>query len=346
MADWKGIVKKGWHPEKEGTTLKGQVKGLVGRGDSSSSQSSSSRSAAPISTLRDPSTFAPPPKRGASPASPQYSGSATSQQQTAEPQAEHRPYKVDTTGLSTSHLPPPPPRRDSPDRQQPLAPPPYSAAKPSGPPSLPPRLPPRGGNASPTQTQSTGDGSHRPGAGDGYLNQGAVNRLGAAGLSVPGLGIGKTSTSATAPPPRSPTAGASPTPQQGSTTWAEKRAAVETASSLRKDSSTWSPAEVRAADTAACELRQKYGGKVAEGMLAAGGLRQERFVGGSERGTSSTTPMSTYAASPAPQIADVVAKKKPMPPPPPPPKKKHLAGAASDGDVPPPVPVATKPSFN
>lgn len=25
MTDWKGIVKHGWHPEKEGTSLKGQV---------------------------------------------------------------------------------------------------------------------------------------------------------------------------------------------------------------------------------------------------------------------------------------------------------------------------------
>lgn len=28
MSDWKGILKSGWHPEKEGTTLKGQVVSL------------------------------------------------------------------------------------------------------------------------------------------------------------------------------------------------------------------------------------------------------------------------------------------------------------------------------
>lgn len=31
--NYKDILKKGWHPEKEGTSLKGQIKGLVGRGD-------------------------------------------------------------------------------------------------------------------------------------------------------------------------------------------------------------------------------------------------------------------------------------------------------------------------
>lgn len=25
MSDWKGIVKKGWHPEKPGTTFKSQM---------------------------------------------------------------------------------------------------------------------------------------------------------------------------------------------------------------------------------------------------------------------------------------------------------------------------------
>ncbi|XXH05122.1 hypothetical protein Hte_011546 [Hypoxylon texense] len=371
MTDWKGIVKKGWHPEKEGTSLRGQVKGLIGRGDNSSSQSSSEHTAAPISTLRDPSSFGPPPKRVGyttpSAASPQNTGSATPQQyqthqqqphteqtygvqQTEEPAVESRPYRVDTTGLSTSHLPPPPVRRDSPERRDqaaPPPPPPYSM-KPSGPPSLPPRLPPRSGNASPAQIQaqaqspaaSTTEGSQ---PGGGYLNQGAINRLGAAGISVPGLGIGTTPTPPP-PPSRSPA-----TTTQG-TTWAEKQAALKTASSFHKDPSSVSLADARAAAGTARSFQQRHGDQVASGLKTADGISQRYGGGGSGgqhgsggaggnggwRGTSTSTPIE--------QIAGIAGKKKPAPPPPA--KKPQLSGAVNDGGAPPPVPLATRPNFN
>ncbi|OTA98923.1 hypothetical protein M426DRAFT_97560 [Hypoxylon sp. CI-4A] len=376
MTDWKGIVKNGWHPEKEGTSIRGQVKGLVSRGDKSPSHSSANHTAAPISTLRDPSSFGPPPKRvGAgspSPISstPQYqspTGQTSSEQQQQyqqpqEPTAESRPYQVNTTGLSTSHLPPPPVRRGSPEKGS-FAPPPYAPVKPSGPPSLPPRLPPRSGNASPVRTESpVSNGGSQP----GYINQGAVSRLGAAGISVPGLGIG----GKTPPPPpaRSPTTTSStgglstkpsngqlnelqsrfsrlgtsssrqePTaaPTQG-TTWAEKQSAFKTVSSFRKDPSSVSFADAKAAAKTTHNFQQRHGDQVASGLQTANSLNQ-RYGGGENNGQGTS-------ASPMGQITSVIGKKKP--PPPPPSKKPQLSGASNGGAAPPPVPLSTRPKFN
>lgn len=238
--------------------------------------------------------------------------------------------------------------------------------KPNGPPSLPPRLPPRSGNASPAQAQSpVSTGGSQPA---GYLNQGAISRLGAAGISVPGLGIGKTPP---APPPRSPTTTASPiggglstpkasngqinelqsrfsrlgatasTPNQGQpaaaaqgTTWAEKQAALRTASSFRKDPSSVSFADAKAAAGTARSFQQRHGDQVASGLKTADGISQ-RFGSGGGGG----------ASSPMEQIAGIAGGKK-KPAPPPPAKKPQLSGAVNDGGAPPPVPMATRPSFN
>ncbi|KAI0382862.1 hypothetical protein F5Y04DRAFT_44850 [Hypomontagnella monticulosa] len=345
MPDFKGMVKN-----HESGQIRGKVKGLVGRGDKSSARPTDTRSAAPISSLRDPSSFGPPPRHvaiggGASPVAPSpgvrnyepatqlyqpqagqtYASHQQVQQQPEEVPAEPvepRPYRVNTTGLSTSHLPPPPLRRDSPGTaNQSSAPPPYSPVRPGGPPSLPPRLPPRSGQASPAQAQSPispGSGSQSP----GYFNQGAIDRLGAAGVSVPGLGIG-------GPP-------AAPPPAQG-TTWAEKQAALNTAASFRKDPSSVSVADARAAAGTAYSFQQRHGEQVASGLRTANGLGQ-RFSGASDSGQSSPT-----ASSPMGQIAAVIGKKKP---PPPPAKKPQLSGsAATEGGAPPPVPSTTRPKF-
>ncbi|KAI1143914.1 hypothetical protein F5Y05DRAFT_407312 [Hypoxylon sp. FL0543] len=374
MTDWKDIVKHGWHPEKEGTSLKGQVKSLVGRGDKSSSHSSSNHSAAPISALRDPSSFGPPPKRVGtqspasvtSPYQPPTGLSPNVQQHTEAVPVEPKPFRVDTTGLSTTHLPPPPVRRDSPDKRE-QAPPPYSSAKTAGPPSLPPRLPPRSGNASPAQAQSpVSTGGGQP---SGYLNQGAIDRLGAAGISVPGFGIG----GKTPPPPpaRSPTTTSSPStglppkpsngqinelqsrfsrlgatssrqdtataPAQG-TTWAEKQAALKTASSFRKDPSSVSLAEVKTAAGTAHNFHQRHGDQVTSGLKTANGLSQ-RFDNVEANSPGTAVPPT----SPTGQIAGIIGKKKP--PPPPPAKKPQLSEAGNQGNSPPPVPLATRPKF-
>ncbi|KAI1457240.1 hypothetical protein F4805DRAFT_429398 [Annulohypoxylon moriforme] len=383
MTDWKGIVKNGWHPEKEGTSLKGQMKGLIGRGDNSSSHASNSHSATPITSLRDPSSFGPPPKHvgsGAhSPASatPQHqphTDQTYGVQQTSESPVEAKAYRVDTTGLSTSHLPPPPGRKDSPL----AAPPSLAKPKPSAPPSLPPRLPPRSGNTSPVQTQSPAStGRQSP----GYLNQGAINRLSAAGISVPGLGIG--GKAAPPPPPNrsssnSPSAGSSPTKTSGGrfsglqnrfsrfggsspkpepaaeteaapspavptkgTTWAEKQAALKTAANFRNNPKSVSFSDAKAAASTAHNFQQRHGDQVASGMKTANGLGQRfgMFENSEQNGQRAS-------ASSMGQISVVAGKK---PPPPPPTKKKPQLPPPShetSAPAPPPIPIGTRPRFN
>ncbi|KAI1090852.1 hypothetical protein F5B19DRAFT_297950 [Rostrohypoxylon terebratum] len=361
MTDWKGIVKNGWHPEKEGTSLKDQVKGLIGKGDSPTSHAPSSHSAMPITSLRDPSSFGPPPKhigsgsRNPTSATPQHQPHAEQVHgvhQTEEPHVEAKPYQVNTTGLSTSHLPPPPPS---------------SKPKPSGPPSLPPRLPARNGDTPPVQTQNpTSTGRQTP----GFLNQGAISRLSAAGISVPGLGIGGKAP----PPPPSRSSSNSPSPTKTSnsrlseqlnrfsrfgssspklepkassptvptkgTSWAEKQAALKTAASFRKDPTSVSFAEAKAAAKTAHNFQQRHGEQVASGVSTANKLGQ-RF------GLLETNGQGGQGGSSSPmgQIS-VIAGKKP-PPPPPSKKKPQLPAANHEGSAPapPPIPIGTRPRY-
>ncbi|KAI1176274.1 hypothetical protein F4777DRAFT_276937 [Nemania sp. FL0916] len=323
---WKDVVKNGWHPEKNGTSLRNQVKGLVGRGETPSDREA--HIAAPISSLRDPSSFGPPPKHvaaygpTASPSSPRVAtpvaagrtqspaqpySSSSQQQQPAyvdeAPPAEPKPYRTDTTGLSTSHLPPPPARHNGADRRTTTparSPVPAPAAqipattKPRVPPSLPPRLPPRSGNSTPSPTLAGGQAVNL-----GHLNQGAVNRLGAAGISVPGLGIG--GGGSTPPPP--PAARPSP-PLAGSPTKAPDHGHLS-------------------------ELQARFAR-----MGASSGFQAN----------SNGTTVGDAQQPPATQVPSVLGKKKP--PPPPIPKKQGLSVARESVDTPPPIPLATRPKFD
>ncbi|KAI0016669.1 hypothetical protein F4780DRAFT_758246 [Xylariomycetidae sp. FL0641] len=358
--DWKGIVKNGWHPEKEGTTLKSQVKGLVNRGGTSSSSSSPSHTPTPITSLRDPSTFAPPPKHvgyagntAAASNALTYSPSASSpsvdaystQQEGVQPEAPTepprppKPWQRDTTGLSTAHLPPPPVRRPGTatgdgDGDGEAPPPPYTAVQSKGPPpKLPPRLPPRAPPAAVTTTTTTTTTvagtttTSAPTTRPSYLSQ-ATSRLSAAGISVPSLGIGGGNSSCSAakaapppPPPRSPLPAPTPAPTTG-TTWAQKQAALKTAADLRRDPSSVSFADARAAAGTANNFRQRHGDQVQAGVSAAGKLQG---------------------------IAAGAGLKK-APPPPPPAKSRRVVEAVQGGGAgageeppPPPVPLATRP---
>lgn len=306
---------------------------------------------------------------------------------------EPRPYQVNTTGLSTDNLPKPPGRRDGADGR---GPPSYNDAtrtttgQKALPPSLPPRLPPRG---------TSGEGEKN----NGGLNEGAMTRLGAAGVSVPALGIGRgaAASNASSPSPPPPAARASPssgagsgkwgaqvnelqgrfskmktssqpaaaqeTPSEG-TTWAQKQAALKTASSFQKDPSSVSFADAKAAAGTANNFRQRHGEQVAAGAKAANSFNQKygiadkvgAYAASHNSQTSPSKPSPpplpgpgqayTGVASNAPEAAaqGVVGKKKP--PPPPPKKKPGLAAAAnsssaSQGDDPPPVPMSTRPQF-
>ncbi|KAI1430851.1 hypothetical protein GGR50DRAFT_690176 [Xylaria sp. CBS 124048] len=312
---WKDTVKSGWQYGKEGSSsLRNQVKGLVNRGDNAPKRDN--HIAAPRSSLRDPSSFGPPPKHIAArapvaprPASSQATATATASatapvkstvevsyhaqqtQHAVEQLAAPTPYRVDTTGLSTSHLPPPPARLPAhlPLPNSTAIAQAKTTAKSRIPPSLPPRLPPRTENNTQSPVSTIAQAANQ-----GSLNQEAINNLGAAGISVPGLGIG---------------GGKTPLPQPAPRT----RPAPHLAGSPTQTSSY---------------------GQIDE--------LQSRFarMGASSSHGSDGGIMDNAQGHPA---RSVLGKKKP--PPPPIPKKPVASRRGENTDSPPPVPLATRPKF-
>ncbi|KAJ4392177.1 hypothetical protein N0V93_005802 [Gnomoniopsis smithogilvyi] len=316
MDKLKEIKKGGWHPAESGEKGTFGIRNKVGSVLGREPAAHSSRDPTPISSLRDPSTFAPPPKRILPPPGQAALTQHGHEEAVEEPQPPPRPYRADTTGLSTSNLPPPPRRADgaSPvhDGGGP-PPPPYTrstvgaSAKPP-PPSLPPRLPPRQNTASPV--------AEAPSRQAGFLNQGAMDRLGAAGVSVPGLGISANNGRQPLPPPSlgrsspkppssvgsgmselqsrfgkfgvgggsspgSTTGGtASPPPPAQGTTWAQKQAALKTMSDFKKNPSSVSLSDAKSAASTANNFRQRHGEQVASGVKTANGLDQKYGVSG------------------------------------------------------------------
>lgn len=318
-----------------------------------------------MSSLRDPASFGPPPQRHATGSSAGIAPQPTSRpsptssfaspshpSQTAhaaeEAPAPPKPYRVDTTGLSTAHLPPPPVRRDGTGSLT-SPPPPYTPAVKPAPPSLPPRLPPRANAGSPTPPTRIESPT-----GPGLLNQGAINRLGAAGISVPGLGIGSSNPSQTTPAAgttapqvselqsRFSRLGASSpsTPEQG-TTLGQKRAALQTAAAFQQNPGSVSASDARAAASTVNNFRQRHGDQVAAGLRGASNLH-DKYGGhisqhdGGIDGVGEGRGATSAVALPA--------KKKP---PPPPPKKPMSLNSRDGGDdaPPPPIPLASRPQF-
>ncbi|KAJ5746969.1 uncharacterized protein N7511_008665 [Penicillium nucicola] len=226
MSGFRNVMKDGWHPKgKEGRKeswrgdFKGinQVAGWMGKGRDPESESSEHVSQ-PLSSLKDPSSFGPPPKHinyhgaaavpnqttpdtrgiGAPLSQDQINAQHAHQKQAAQAAQEEEeeaqrpppppvPYRVNTTGLSTDNLPPPPVRRtDSPASSTTS-----SISKPKAPPKPPPRLPAR--NGSPASQSSDPPPVYSPAQqplSHDYINQDATSRLANAGVSVPGFGIG------------------------------------------------------------------------------------------------------------------------------------------------------------
>ncbi|EKG12447.1 hypothetical protein MPH_10403 [Macrophomina phaseolina MS6] len=403
------IAKGGWHPEKNSKPsysqepgLKDKAKGILGRGNKDPYEEQRNHQSRPLSSLKDPASFAPPPKHqayygnGASASGP--SGTATpanaglgapltqtqvqhsqqrqiaaahAAQEEEEPRPPPGPYRVDTTGLSTAHLPKPPVRRpgqETPEASSPVRTTPALPPAPSQKPRLPPRLPPRQNShpdlhappPPPTYQESVQTPSANPS--QGILNQGAINRLGNAGVNVAGFGIGRTASPPvparnTATPP-TPARTASPAQSSqlgelqsrfsrmstgssqpaaspgGGTTFAQKQAAFNTAKNFHKDPSSVSFSDMRSAASTANNFRERHGEQVAAGVKTANGLNQKYGVMDRVNSVASGSGVAS-AASPPP---GPVGKK---PPPPPPPKKKQLTepGAPS----PPPIPLASKP---
>ncbi|KAG5931521.1 hypothetical protein E4U53_001723 [Claviceps sorghi] len=398
MSGFKEVMKNGWHPEKSGTTLRGSVSGLMGRNKDSPSPSSN-HVARPLSDLKDPASFAPPPRRtgpGLAPAaSPSLSAKRsvlsspsnyknsggdrashpTASQEEVHSQRPSPPYRANTTGLSTQHLPRPPVRRDRADDTSPS-----SDSETAGrtaaskatlaPPSLPPRLPPRRAPSSPGGEEK----------GQSLLNGASINSLGAAGVSAPALGIGggraaTPGSQVSSPPPAasvtgpgkwgshvndlqgrfakmkspSPATSAEEPPSQG-TTWAQKQAALKTASNFHKDPSSVSFSDAKAAAATANNFRQRHGEQVASGAKTANSLNQKYGlmdkVSSAYTGTENPHPQLEAASS---ALSGVAGKKKPPPPPPPAKKKPGLANPAlaahQERPSPPPVPLSTRPAF-
>ncbi|OKL56031.1 hypothetical protein UA08_08716 [Talaromyces atroroseus] len=216
MSGFRGVMKEGWHPKgKQGGKeswrgdFKGinQVAGWVGKGRDPNAEERSEHVSRPLSSLKDPSSFGPPPKRvgagapaGVSPRAtpgpprrglgaplapeemPQRPDEPEEQEDeaAAAPAPPPLPYRVNRTGISTEGLPPPPVRRtDSPID---------STASSQSRPNLPPRLPARNMTSNspspPPPPYSETDSSIQ-------MNQDSVSRLQNAGVSVPELGIGR-----------------------------------------------------------------------------------------------------------------------------------------------------------
>ncbi|RMZ85864.1 hypothetical protein DV737_g448, partial [Chaetothyriales sp. CBS 132003] len=267
MSDFRNVMKGGWHPKgKEGGKeswrgdFKGinQVAGWMGKGRNANDAAASNHISRPLTSLKDPALFGPPPKNvnyhgGAAlpnEITPSRSGlgAPLSQAQIEAAQAHTPyatsqdeeetirpgppvPYRSDRTGLQTSHLPPPPVHAAI------AHPSPEEVSQPARPkPGLPPRLPARQNStglstpASPTppayDTVVPQPRQSSPsGPANGILNASAINRLGNAGVSVPAFGIGKSPTPANAPfnpgtsePSRSPQP---PPPARSASTFSE-----------------------------------------------------------------------------------------------------------------------------
>ncbi|KAF5136563.1 hypothetical protein E5D57_000330 [Metarhizium anisopliae] len=331
MSQFKDIMKKGWHPEKSGTGIRGSVSGLMGRNKDNKDDSSLNHVARPLTDLKDPASFAPPPRRTGSGLAPAPSPVSTKRNVVAAPSkyADPRarpaelPPRSTGSGVESGEASP---TRDAADRR---SPPSYDEAT-SGavvskapPRSLPPRLPPRG---------AAGGGEK-----SGHLNEGAVSRLGAAGVSVPALGIGRGgaahSTSPSPPPASSraspsaeasgagkwgaqvnqlqgrfgkmatPSAASSAQEQQPSqgTSWAQKQAAFKTASAFQKDPSSVSFSDAKAAASTANNFRQRHGEQVAAGAKAANKFSQKYGIAdklGAYAGSQSTQPTQNKSEPP------------------------------------------------
>jgi hypothetical protein len=383
----------------------------------SGSSGGSAHISRPLATLKNPTSFGPPPKnvnfhggaalpneitpdrRGlGAPLSKAQAESAeravhsrepTEAEETAEPARPPVPYRANRTGLKTDHLPPPPIHRaieGDGELEHDLG----TALGPSkSKPSLPPRLPPRSNSSnlsspvssspSPLTYDSVVDEPKR--VTNTYMNQEAVSRLGKAGISVPGFGIGpsdRTSPKHPAQSPASPglqfnevqsqfsrmnksstspSASSPPAPSQG-TTLAQKQAAIKTAQSFHKDPASVSLTDAQTAASTANNFRERHQEQISAGAQKANTWNKKYNITGRMNSfleQQSTPPqqqqqqqIDNQQVVPPPTALtatpDLSSRKAP---PPPPPKKPSsmLRQTMGSGLAPPPVPLGTKPSF-
>ena len=390
MSGFSKVMKEGWHPKsKDGkeeswrndfkginqvvswppwpplgsATNSAPQAGWMGKGKEPSPDRSKHVSA-PLSSLKDPASFAPPPKNvnyygsAALPKDPptrqgsglsshdQYqqdvyrqSNAVTEEQPAQKPKPPPVPYRVDTSGLSTSNLPPPPVRRlDSPSTASP------GTSKPK--PQLPPRLPPRNDSPSSDDAPPPAYTPTAPSPSQGYINQDATARLGNAGVSVPALGIGEAQERS-----GSQTSTGSSAINQLQSRFSQMR------TDLGSPSSAPSPARAPRPDAEAVPaastpgFRGRHADKIDFGKQKLGGVtsRINTFVEdrkfSAEANKRIPRPPTSATASPSSPTVEAQAQRKKAPPPPPPKRTEIRAAPAGESSSPgpPPVPVNTKP---
>lgn len=149
----------------------------MGKGKTSEAQAAREHISRPLASLKDPSSFGPPPKNvnyhggaalpdeitphrsgiGAPLTQSQISGAnraaqsvqVEEEEEATKPPPPSLPYRADRTGLRTDNLPPPPVHRDLNKSAAAPAPPPTRSPAPGSQPRLPPRLPSRQNTLSP-----------------------------------------------------------------------------------------------------------------------------------------------------------------------------------------------------
>lgn len=177
--------------------------GWMGKGKDNSKDDRAEHVSRPLASLKDPSSFGPPPRRGdaRTPSTTTATGIAPpprglgaalpSEAIVREPEQPEEdtgppppplPYRANRTGIDPTSLPPPPVRRT----ESPVNRPPTSNTQPRPQPTLPPRLPSRN-TASPSPPPPPYSEAEQT----IQMNQGAMSRLEQAGVSVPALGIGR-----------------------------------------------------------------------------------------------------------------------------------------------------------
>ena len=346
---------------------------MLGKSKDPNATTTATHTARPISSLKDPSSFGPPPKHTAyysssgsgSPVKPTSSDSEglgapiklkeePKEEETSKPAPPPIPYRANTTGLSTDTLPKPPVRRVdlTASPTQPSFPPATTKPKPG----LPPRLPPRDAATSSAKQTTAPTPPASPGK-SSYLSRSSISRLSSSGISVPALGItpdnsrSSPSTSPTKhlssrfaafPPNSSP---ADDTTTVKGTTLEEKKSALRTASTLRSDPSSVSIGDVRNAVTVGESFRARHGEQVAKGVEASSNLNNKYdLVGKMGKLSTAEERQAGVGLKGEEETRGAVEKK----PPPPVPKKKvsvrlDASAGSSAGTAPPPVPLATKP---
>ena len=371
----------------------------MGKGKDTHSNTALEHQSRPLASLKDPDAFGPPPKNlayhGAAAAPhvspPERRGlgaplttlqtQAIDEQNRREVQAAEEadkkaaappvPYRADGTGLSTSRLPKPPVRRLENEDQVSTAPA-SPGIKPK--PALPPRLPPRASPATvqdmvaspPAYSSVMQDSSQKS-----YINRGALARLGSAGVSVPGLGIGggphdanpwrdEYGSNSDGPHHTSPDAHApqlselqsrfskmsskSPSSQTQGTSLAQKQAALKTAKSFHNDPSSISLSNAKATASTANNFRERHGDQVAAGWRSAGVLSEKYDVANKVNGFTANGSVSpkTEALPTSVNTETLSHPSSAIKKAPPPPPKKPLAGSNSVTS-PPPIPLYSKP---